>query len=96
MDAEGVKSILAPSALPQGRQPDIEVALSAPLDLVHINTLELMREYGRPLTLREIARLTGLSQQELQAVIQELRELHLVKGLNTVIVSYIATSATVV
>lgn len=58
----------------------------------HIEVLEAIGAQQRPLTIRQLARLSGLPEIELQQAVEALRELGLVSRLNTVIESYIVAS----
>jgi len=85
---------MTPSARLQRGTSGSLTPFATPLGRAHIDTLDTMRAQARPLTLRDIMRLTGLSQEELQAVIRELRELRLVTELNTVVASYLVQPTT--
>ncbi len=61
----------------------------APLGFIEREVFERMSAHGQPLTLRQVASLTELSVEESAIALESLREVRLVRRLNTLIESYI-------
>ncbi|MBN1628845.1 MAG: hypothetical protein JW990_03705 [Thermoleophilia bacterium] len=67
--------------------------LPASLECLQVELLETLCGQERPLTLKQISRLTQLPETELQQAVDVLRSLCLVTRLNTIIDSYTVTSS---
>lgn len=67
-------------------------ALSTSLDRLQLELFETMCTQEKPLTLKQIMRLTQLPETDLQQAIDVLRSLCLVTRLNTIIDSYTVVS----
>lgn len=69
------------------------LGLPASLERLQVELFETLCDQEKPLTLKQISRLTQLPEAELQQAVDVLRSLCLVTRLNTVIDSYTVTSS---